>query len=205
VPQSFLESGIKNIKTHLQNACAELVFNLNEIGISEWEDRIARKVIVPSTMRNETIFHGIHGWLKHVSVVACISASGDHMIPFVVSSQVNDALVWKLKIEGSRIGTEIILKKWEKPYMNAELFHECISTILFPHVAKVRSNLGLTNEPAVLLMDVCSVYMRELTLRNLAAHRVKVALSHLILQTSSSALISVFRYSQEENQLQASA
>jgi mRNA-degrading endonuclease RelE of RelBE toxin-antitoxin system len=40
-------------------------------------------------------------------MITCISASGDDMIPFVVSSQVRDAVVWKLKIEGFRIGAEI--------------------------------------------------------------------------------------------------
>jgi hypothetical protein len=96
------------------------------------------------------------------------------MIPFVVSSRIIDAVVWKLEIEGFRIGAEIILKKWEKPYMNAELFHEYISMILLLDITKVRSNLGLTDEPAVLLMDNCSVYMRESTLRDRAAQRVKV-------------------------------
>jgi hypothetical protein len=36
------------------------MFNLDEIGISEWEDRAERKAIVPSTMRGQKIFHGIH-------------------------------------------------------------------------------------------------------------------------------------------------
>jgi hypothetical protein len=118
VPQAFHEAGIEDIKTYIPNACADLVFNLDDIGIIEWEDRIERKVIVPSIMRGEKIFHGIHRRLKHISVVACISASGDRT--------------------------------------------------------------------------------RESTFRDLAAHRV-------ILQISSSALISVFWYSQEENQLQPSA
>jgi hypothetical protein len=43
VPRAFLEAGIEDIKTHIQNACAELVFNLDEIGISEWEDRMKEK------------------------------------------------------------------------------------------------------------------------------------------------------------------
>jgi hypothetical protein len=135
---------MEDIKTSIQNTRVELVFNLDEIGISKWEDSIGRKVIIPSTMRDEKIFHGIHRGLKHISAVACILASGNHMMPFVLSSQVSDAVVWKLKIEGFQIGTEIILKKREKPYMNAELFHEHISTILLPQIAKVGSNLGLT-------------------------------------------------------------
>jgi hypothetical protein len=121
-------------------------------------------------MRDEKIFHGIHRGLKDISVMTCISASGEHMIPFVISSQVSEAVVWKLKTEGFRIDIEIRLKKREKLYMNARLFHEYISTILLPYIAKVRSNLGLTDEPAVLLMDNCSVHMRELTLRNPPAH-----------------------------------
>jgi hypothetical protein len=96
------------------------------------------------------------------------------MISFAISSQVCDAVVWKLKLEGFRIGTEIIHKKREKPYMNAELFHEDMSTILLPHISKVRSNLGLTDEPAVLVMDNYSVHMRESTSRDLVAHRAKV-------------------------------
>jgi hypothetical protein len=174
VPRAFLEVGIEEIKTHVQNACAELVFNLDEIGISESEDRIERKVSVPSTMRDEKIFHGIHRGLKHISVAACISASGDHIISFVISSQVSDAVVWKLKIDGFRIRTQIILKKREKPYINAELCHEYILTILLQHIVKIRSNLGLTDGPTVLLMDNCSVYIQESTLRNLAAGRAKV-------------------------------
>jgi hypothetical protein len=42
VLRAFLEAGIEDIKTHIQNACAELVFNLDEIGMSEWEDCIER-------------------------------------------------------------------------------------------------------------------------------------------------------------------
>jgi hypothetical protein len=31
--------------------CAELVFNLDEIEISEWEDCVEKKVMVPTTKR----------------------------------------------------------------------------------------------------------------------------------------------------------
>jgi hypothetical protein len=131
-----------------------------------------RKVIVPSTMRDEKIFHGIHRVLKYISVVVCISASRDHVVPCVLSSQINDTVVWKLKSEGSRIGTESILEKREKPYTNAALFHEYTWIIFLPHIAKERSNLGLTDEPAILLMDNCSIQVRISRLRDRAAHRV---------------------------------
>jgi hypothetical protein len=34
---------------------AELVFNLDEVGMSEWEDRKEKKVIVPTFMDDRTI------------------------------------------------------------------------------------------------------------------------------------------------------
>jgi hypothetical protein len=176
MPRVFLEAAIEGIRTHVQTACADFVFNLDAIGINEWEDRVERKVIVSSAMRKQKIFHGIHRRLKHISVVTCISAGGDHMIPFLVSSQETDAVVRKLKTEGFRIGIDMILKKQDKPYMNAVLFHEYILTILLPHIARVRSNPGLEDYPVVLFMDTCSLPMPDDTFPELIAHRVKIVI-----------------------------
>jgi hypothetical protein len=66
VPRIVLEAAIEGFREYIHNVCGELVSNLDEIGISEWEDRTQRRVIVPSTMRGKTIFHGIHRNLKHI-------------------------------------------------------------------------------------------------------------------------------------------
>jgi hypothetical protein len=91
----------------------------------------------------------------------------------------------------------MILKKRDKPYMNAVLFHEYISTVLLSHIAKVRSNSGLEHEPAVLLMDKCSVRMHDDTLQELVAHRIKVVtfLPHTIniFQSLDLSLFDVFK------------
>jgi hypothetical protein len=88
-------------------------------------------------MREEKIFHGTHPGLKQISVVTRISADGGHIIPFLVSSQATDAAVRKLKTEGFRIGVGMILKKRDKPYTNAVLCHEYISTVLLSQIARV--------------------------------------------------------------------
>jgi hypothetical protein len=59
---------------------------MHRIGTSEWEDLVEKKVIVPSAMGEQKIFHGIHCGFKHISVVTCISAGGGHTVPFLVSS-----------------------------------------------------------------------------------------------------------------------
>jgi hypothetical protein len=53
MPRAFLEAVINGFRYHVHNACAELVFNLEEIGISQWEDRHERRVIVASARRGE--------------------------------------------------------------------------------------------------------------------------------------------------------
>jgi hypothetical protein len=50
VPRVFLQVGLDGFRDHVHQACAQLVFNLDEIGISEWEDHCTRRVIVPSAM-----------------------------------------------------------------------------------------------------------------------------------------------------------
>jgi hypothetical protein len=79
VPRVFLEAAIERIRTDVHNSCAELVPNLDENGINEWEDREERKEIIPSGLRVKG-FHGIHRGLKHISVATYISAGGDHMV-----------------------------------------------------------------------------------------------------------------------------
>jgi hypothetical protein len=56
------------------------------------------------------------------------------MIPFFVSSQVNPTVERRLKLEGFRLGFDVILKHRYKPYMSSQLFAEYISTVLLPYL-----------------------------------------------------------------------
>jgi hypothetical protein len=150
------------------------VFNLDAICVSEWEDRSERRVIVPSTMRGQTIYHPAHRNLKHISVAACISAAGEHMTLFLVCSQGNAAMERKLTIKGFRMGVDLILKSRHKPYMNSQLFAEYLSTVLLPYIDERRPDEEFADQEAVLLMDNCSILIRAETLQTLADHRVKV-------------------------------
>ena len=101
IPRSFLDMMVEYLRQHVQDCCADLVFNLDEVEISEREDRIARKVIVWTSMSGQTIHHGVHRNLMHMSVEYCVLASGESMSPFVASSQVQDSVIESLKTEGS--------------------------------------------------------------------------------------------------------
>jgi hypothetical protein len=55
VPRVFLQAGLDGFRDHVHHVWAELVFNLDGIGISEWEGRYTPRVIVPSAMKGQTI------------------------------------------------------------------------------------------------------------------------------------------------------
>jgi hypothetical protein len=101
VPRAFLEAASDGFRGHVHNACAKLGFNLDEIGVSEWDNCSERRFIVPSTMREQTTYHVVHRNLKHRSVVACISAAGEHMTLFWFARRGMPPWRESLKLKGS--------------------------------------------------------------------------------------------------------
>lgn len=174
VPRCFLDEIVRCL-THFVHGCvAELVFNLDEVGISDWEDRTTRKVIVPLSARDQAIHHKINRALKHVSVIACVSAAGESLMPYIVTSQDSPKLRQQLKTHGVRFGTDFVLKSRAKPYINAEIFSEYIRTVFVPNLNELRSLEQFAREEAVLLMDNCPSHVAEVLLDLLREARVRV-------------------------------
>jgi hypothetical protein len=96
------------------------------------------------------------------------------MTPFMVSSQVNDSVIEILKTGGFRRGVDLILERWEKPYVSAALFQQYRTTVLIPFINWVWTNDQLEGKPAILLMDNCSIQTRPEVLKMLRERDVKV-------------------------------
>jgi hypothetical protein len=64
---------------------ADLVFNLNEVGMSDWEDRKYKKVVVQTTLDGQTIHHRFSRNVRHISIIACISAGGELLTPYIIT------------------------------------------------------------------------------------------------------------------------
>jgi hypothetical protein len=99
-PKRFPERSVEKLKEHVQVYVAELVFNLEEVGISDWKDRKTKTVIVPATMVGQTIHHEISRTVKHISVIVCVSATGESLTPYVVMSQASTPVREQLKKQG---------------------------------------------------------------------------------------------------------
>jgi hypothetical protein len=57
VPRIFLEETIRNMQETLQRYPADVVFNLDEVGISDWEDRKPKRVVIPVTVSAQCSQH----------------------------------------------------------------------------------------------------------------------------------------------------
>jgi hypothetical protein len=185
------------LSEHLPGSCAESVFHLDEVGISEWEDRAPRRVICPVSMTDQTIHHGVHRNLKHMSVICCVSAAGESLAPFVVSSQVIDKVIETLEIEGFRMGIDMVLEHKQKAYVTATLFQQYVTSVLIPFIERLQTNPEFTCKSAILLVDNCSIHTRPDLLATLRDHKVKVITfpphTAQIFQTLDFSLFGVFK------------
>jgi hypothetical protein len=71
----------------LEGSVRELVFDLDKVGVSEWKGDTPKKVVIPASTAGDSIHHGVNRNLKHVPIVKCIEASGEHPIPDLIQSQ----------------------------------------------------------------------------------------------------------------------
>jgi hypothetical protein len=65
---------------------AELVFNIDESGLSDWEEGKRKDVIVSTELELGDLHYGLDCAIRHQTLVCLISASGDVDCPFVISN-----------------------------------------------------------------------------------------------------------------------
>jgi hypothetical protein len=141
VPRTFLERTVHDLNDHVQGCVSLLVFNLEEVGISGWEDRNAKRVVVPAAMLNQTINPGISRDVKRISVIACVSTGGESLIPSIMTLQNSSSSQEHLEKQGMRFGKDMTLKSNQKPDIHADIF------------LNLRGLGAFADEVALILMD----------------------------------------------------
>jgi hypothetical protein len=120
-PIVCLERTIQDQNDHVPGCFAELVFNLDEVGISDWEDRDATKVVVPAAMSDQ---------LVHVS------AAGRSLLPSLVTAQNSSTVPEYFRRRGVRFGNGFTWKFNQKPCVNAGIFLHYIRTLFLPYLVR---------------------------------------------------------------------
>jgi hypothetical protein len=171
----FLEKTIDDLNEHVQKFVTGLMLNLDEIGISDWEDRKTKRVIVPATMVGQTIHHEISRTVKHISVIACVSAARELLTPYIITWQASKPIQEQLKKHGVRFGTDFVSRSNPKPCINAESFRDSIRTVFFGNLAELRTLDGFAEETGVLWMDNCSNHAMSLMISSVFSPRHECA------------------------------
>jgi hypothetical protein len=134
----------------LDRKFSELVFNLDEVGSSDWEDRKPKKVIAPQQISPDDLYHSVQWRYRHVTLLACVSAAGDVLTPMVISgADIRDS-IWRTGLQQNE---DVPLRHRSPAYIDEDLFHEDLSEVLIPYVANLRENPFFGTETEVLLTD----------------------------------------------------
>jgi hypothetical protein len=174
IPRAFLDQTVQAMDEAVRDRPADLVFNLDEVGISDWEDRKSKKVVVPRTAATQTVHHGISRSLKHLSIITCISAGGACLSRYMLSSQATGPVIRSLERTGVRFGRDLVLTQRSKAYINGSLFADYIRKVFLPHLTRVRTEENLLEEEATLLMDNCPAHLTQEVLGLLNDARVRI-------------------------------
>jgi hypothetical protein len=120
---------MRDLNERVQGCVAELVFNLDEVRVSDWEDVKARKVVLPATMARRTIHHAVSWNVKHISAIACVSTAEESFMVYIVTSQNSSPVQEPLGKQGVCLGRDLVLKSNHRPYVNAEIFLDYIEIV----------------------------------------------------------------------------
>jgi hypothetical protein len=87
IPRCFLDETVSCLTKFVQARPTELTFNLVPVPISDWEHGQTKTVLVPAAMTEHPVHHKVSRRLKHISVIARVSAAREGLMPSVVTSQ----------------------------------------------------------------------------------------------------------------------
>jgi hypothetical protein len=82
------------MKDVIHGKTSELVFDLDEVGPDDWEDREPKRAIVSISIHEEDVHHPISRKFAHLSLLACVSAACDSRTLFVMSAAPIPHLFW---------------------------------------------------------------------------------------------------------------
>jgi hypothetical protein len=149
-PQICLENHIHTLHLHVAGKFVELVFNLDELCSADREKRTVKKVIATSSVRREDLHHSLSRCHHHMTLLVCLSATGDSFTPMMVTASAIRPWLWSCWV--LRDG-EAMIRNRTPASLSQPLFCQYLSTVFIPYVTTMRSRSELENEPAVLLMD----------------------------------------------------
>jgi hypothetical protein len=87
VLKQLLDDYVKLIKGYVPLVPTELIFNIDECGFSDWEERRPKPVLIPAEFERSVLHYYVNCVIRHQSLICCITAAGDAYLPLLVSTE----------------------------------------------------------------------------------------------------------------------
>jgi hypothetical protein len=159
------------IKNYVSKIPAELIFNIDETGLSDWEERKEKMVFVPSAHIDSTLHYPINRSVRHQTHMCCISAAGDAYFPLLIAPNRGAQKIFETGIHRD---IDIMMENRKPAYGTAEIFRTYIETVFFPAIAANKKLPGCRNKPAILFCGNWACHCSEDILIEFARHGVLV-------------------------------
>ena len=172
-----IENNLNTLQKEIQDVPIDFIFDLDEMGTSEYEDSRQQIVIVPASYQYKTAPYSITRAEKHSTCLACINPSGIVCRPqyAVQRTSYDSELLNYLNPD------EVQIVHTESGYVNAESFTYWIYTCFLPELHKLRNKYSYAGK-AVLIMDNCSSHITSIKNINLLEENLVI---HLLVPHSS--------------------
>ena len=171
VPRTYLIEFMNLVEKIITIVPADLVYNIDETGLSDWENRKPKTVIIPKDLENEDLHYPVNRGIRHITLVVTISGGGDAYFPLIVTS---DSSLEHIFDHGVRRDVDLSIHVGDSSYITKDVFKDHIINKFIPQVENDRISCGSESLLAVLFFDNCSSHLDDELLRILAANNIIV-------------------------------
>jgi hypothetical protein len=147
------------------------VYNIDETGCSDWEERKPFRGIIPASMDRNRIHFPVNRRIKHQIMLVCINAAGEALCPLIVTSDPATMGVFRDDIEED---VDLKVHVGHSAYVDAEIFQSYIRDVLIPTIEDYRREQRTPHAVAILLIDNCSAHLNPGTVKLLPDASVKI-------------------------------
>lgn len=171
VPRIYLKEYLDLVEVLIKITLAELIYNIDESGLSDWEERKPKTVLVPTEIDTGDLHYPVNRGIRHVTLVATVSGGGDAFFPLIVTSDPELERIFDL---GVRRDIDLSIHVGNSNYISKEVFNDHIINKFIPQVMNDRKFCGNNNLPAILFLDNCSSHLDDMLLKILADNLILV-------------------------------
>jgi hypothetical protein len=108
-----------------------LVYNIDETGCSDWEERKPFEGMIPKSMAKNQIHFPVSMKIPHQTMLICASGSEDALCPLIVTTNPVTLGIFKCAVQE---GFDLKIRLNSNWYVNADIFDKYTRDVFIPHV-----------------------------------------------------------------------